>query len=380
MKAKAPFFAASYDTFKKSLFRFLILSFFCFSSTQSYAANTNNFQLLHSFGPAAQGENPHDSLILDSGVLYGMTPAGGSGNGTIFSCNADGSNYQIVRDFDGTGGATPLGSFILDSGVLYGMTSAGGANSNGIIFSCNTDGSNFLDLHDFDVTDGTAPQGSLILDKGVLYGMTSAGGSGTGTIFSCNKDGSNYQILHTFSGTDGAFPFGSLILNKGVLYGMTSEGGAHADGIIFSCNTDGSNFQDLHDFAGPTTDGANPLGSLLLDSGVLYGMTSIGGAHSLGTIFYLLNPVSNLTGHQLKNDFGILFERFNKLNWQAYSFPSSAVQGYNVYRNGVKIATLSNITFTYDDHNIKKGVTTSYSVTSFDAFGNESVPVTVTIK
>ncbi len=503
MKTKAPFFAASYDTIKKSLYRFLILSLFCFSWIQSYAANTNNYHVLHNFaGPTADGALPFDSLILGRGVLYGMTEVGGGASnfGTIFSCNPDGSNYQILHDFAGpaaeganpfgslildsgilygmtelggmsgngtvfsynisttiltvlhdfaggaTDGAFPFGSLILDSGVLYGMTNFGGTPGAGIVFSCNTDGSNFRDLHVFagGATDGAFPRGSLILDNGVLYGMTEFGGafggpSGNGIIFSCNTDGSNYQILHDFAGgaTDGANPEGSLILDNGILYGMTNAGGAHNLGIIFSCNTDGSNFRDLHDFAGGATDGANPRGSLILDSGVLYGMTLKGGIggpggdgiifscntdgsnfqdlhdftgqptdgafpHGLltldsgvlygmttaggigpfggnGIIFYLLGPVSTLTGHQLKNDFGIAFERFNKLTWP-YPSPASVVQGYYVYRNGVRVAALNNATFTFEDHNIKKGVTTSYSVTSFDVFGNQSVPVTITIK
>jgi YVTN family beta-propeller protein len=84
-----------------------------------------------------------------------------------------------------------------------------------------------------------------------------------------------------------------------------------------------------------------------------------------------------LTGHQEKNDFGVAYELFNRLKWTNSSLTS--VQGYYVYRNGVKIATLSATTFDYEDHDIKKGVTTSYSVIAFDANGNQSTSQTITI-
>ncbi len=160
------------------------------------------FQDLHDFiGSPTDGANPMESLILIEGSSMGWHGLEVHlelhlGMELLFSCNTDGSNYQDLHDFTGPGGANPLGSLILDSGVLYGMTSGGGAiGNNGIIFSCNIDGSNFRDLHDFagSPTDGAGPIGSLILDNGVLYGMTSAGGANLsqGIIFSCNTDGSN---------------------------------------------------------------------------------------------------------------------------------------------------------------------------------------------
>ncbi len=102
MKTKASFFAASYDTIKNSLYRFLILSLFCFSWIQTYGANPNNFHDLHDFaGPTSDGAQPFGSLILDSGVLYGMTEFGGASgnNGIIFSCNRDGSNLQVLHSY-----------------------------------------------------------------------------------------------------------------------------------------------------------------------------------------------------------------------------------------------------------------------------------------
>lgn len=91
-----------------------------------------------------------------------------------------------------------------------------------------------------------------------------------------------------------------------------------------------------------------------------------------------VQPPQNLKGSQKKNDFGLVFERFNRLKWQAS--PSAGVTGYFVYRDGSKIATLNASTFEYEDHNRKKGVRTLYAVTAFDASNNESDPVNIEIK
>ena len=75
-----------------------------------------------------------------------------------------------------------------------------------------------------------------------------------------------------------------------------------------------------------------------------------------------------------------MYELFNQLQWEANSVPGSTVAGYFIYRNGVKIATLSASTFEYEDHNIKKGATTLYSVAAFDVHGNQSLFSTIEIK
>ena len=86
----------------------------------------------------------------------------------------------------------------------------------------------------------------------------------------------------------------------------------------------------------------------------------------------------NLRGYQKKNDFAVVYELFNRLQWEANLSFSAA--GYFVYRNGIKIATLNASTFEYDDHNIKKEVTTVYEVSAFDAKGDESDLIAIEIK
>lgn len=86
---------------------------------------------------------------------------------------------------------------------------------------------------------------------------------------------------------------------------------------------------------------------------------------------------TNLSGFQRHNDFGILYELFNTLQWN----PSTSlnVKGYYIYRNNVLLATVPASTTSYQDHDQQRGVTTVYGVAAFDQDGNTSSQVTVTI-
>ena len=88
-------------------------------------------------------------------------------------------------------------------------------------------------------------------------------------------------------------------------------------------------------------------------------------------------PLLNLQGAQMKNTFAFEYELYNELTWG----PSLSNQtiGYFIFRDGEKIATLDAQTTTYLDHNRKKNLSYTYSITSFDASGNESIPETITI-
>jgi len=85
---------------------------------------------------------------------------------------------------------------------------------------------------------------------------------------------------------------------------------------------------------------------------------------------FSISPPTGLTGSQKKNDFVLVYERFNLLQWDPS--PTIGVAGYYVYRNGSKIATLDSTTLSYNDHDIQKGITTTYAVSAFDSAGDES--------
>jgi uncharacterized repeat protein (TIGR03803 family) len=166
----------------------------------------------------------------------------------------------------------------------------------------------FSVLHDFSFidsvtgtnADGALPWSGLVLSGDTLFGTASAGGSGgNGVVFSIKTNGSNFTILHNFTpmdwvtakNSDGAIPLGGLLLSNDTLYGTTTSGGSGGRGTIFSMQTNGLGFTVLHHFSATDAltqtnpDGAAPCATLTLSEPVLYGTTSAGGAGASGTIY-----------------------------------------------------------------------------------------------
>ncbi len=258
--------------------------------------------VLYSFCPGggwcSDGFLP-DSLIADSaGNLYGTTLAGGTGVGGVAFRLTAASEYSIVYSFThaNENGWKPA-SITLDSqGNLYGTTYEGGTHSvhvyggDGTAFKITPGGTETI-LYNFgvDSTDGIRPFAGLVEANGNLYGTTSIGGlHSSGTIFRITPEGVE-TILHNFgsSRSDGAGPVGSLVMDsKGNLYGMTDAGGTNNQGTVFELTTLGK-YQILHNF-GAAHDASEPRASLILDGqGNLYGATYVGGANETGAVFRL---------------------------------------------------------------------------------------------
>jgi uncharacterized repeat protein (TIGR03803 family) len=147
----------------------------------------------------------------------------------------------------------------------------------------------FTTLHSFTGSDGA--HAGLITN---ISGNTLYGSSG-GTVFAVNTDGTGFTNLHSFTAlsgslstnSDGALPVGELVLSGNTLYGTASSGGGFGNGTVFSVNTDGTGFTTLYSFAGYPTDGAIPQAGLILSGNILYGTALFGGSSSAGTLFAL---------------------------------------------------------------------------------------------
>ena len=258
--------------------------------------------VLHSFAGGSDGANPRCDLVRvsSSGVLYGTTQYGGGagqGEGTVFSLAYSGgawSEHVLYRFGGGDGAQQPLSGLHRDSaGALYGTTSYGGFYNGGIVYKLVKSGSTWKEtsLHSFgSYGDGYLPVGPVIEDSnGVLYGTTSSGGpnGGGGIVFKLAPDGTETVLWNFNGGSDGAYPIGGLLMDSaGVLYGTTNGGTAGGDGTVFKLSPSGGSWSEtvLHDFAG--SDGATPFAGVIRDSaGNLYGTTTAGGAYGFGAAF-----------------------------------------------------------------------------------------------
>jgi uncharacterized repeat protein (TIGR03803 family) len=141
--------------------------------------------------------------------------------------------------------------------------------------------------------DGDSPTAGLAVLNATLYGTTAGGGAkrpgnGGGTVFDLTTSGEE-SVIHRFNRgslrmRNGATPEANLVARSGKLYGTTTAGGAHDLGTVFDMTTDGKE-DVLYSFGSFTGDGANPATGLLALNGKFYGSTTFGGADNDGIVF-----------------------------------------------------------------------------------------------
>jgi uncharacterized repeat protein (TIGR03803 family) len=189
------------------------------------------------------------------------------------------------------------------------------------VFALSTSGTHFTNLHSFTATlgteggfgtnsDGAFPiYDGLILSGNTLYGTANSGGPyGSGTVFAVNTNGTGFTTVYSFTATDatppanyppypnsdGAYPWDGLILSGNTLYATANSGGSSGWGTVFAVNTNGTGFTTLYNFT-DGSDGADPVGGLILSGNILYGTTAGGGTSGSGTVFSVTLPAPQLT-------------------------------------------------------------------------------------
>jgi uncharacterized repeat protein (TIGR03803 family) len=271
---------------------------------------------IYQFHGGTDGENPASGVVIDgAGNLYGATEFGGGpcsniapGCGTVFELSpvTGGWTETVLHRFgtghvNNTGFSTPAGGIVRDaSGNLYGTVAYGGLSGCGGAFelSSGTGGWSLQLLHAFKCgSDGAYPQGTLVFDgTGHIYGTTVGGGAfKDGTVYVLTpRPGKGWEsrIIHNFKGADGWAPFAGITLDAaGNVYGTTGYGGgskncANGCGVAYELTATSSSswtYSTLHVFT--LTDGRAPSSLVLDGAGDLFGITVLGGADNVGTVF-----------------------------------------------------------------------------------------------
>lgn len=271
----------------------IVLSAATLAATAPAAAALHE-KVLYDFGQPPDGAAPQASLVADAGGnLYGTTLGGGNGYGTVFKLTRSSRGYveSVIYAFSGADGALPFSSAIVDGrGIVYGTTSGGGAYGEGVAFALTPSAGGYIEsvLHNFGkYPDASTPYAPLIEDgRGNLFGTTEFGGPpcSCGAVFELTPSASGYaeSVIHTFGDRpDGQAPDGGLLEDaQGRLFGTTSGGGRHGLGTVFALTPSASGYREtiLHSFSGYPHDGNEPLAALIEDGGGdLYGTTAIGG-------------------------------------------------------------------------------------------------------
>lgn len=266
-----------------------------------------NETILHRFTAGSDGADPSGLVIFDhSGNLYGTTRGGGGspnctaddGCGVVYELTPAGGSWteSLLYTFaGGADGAYPATGVVLNSAGDFFGTCSGGPSNNGVVYQLSPSGSGWSKSFIYQFTgmsDGYGPVGVSIDSAGNLYGATDFGGAGGGgTVYelSPQNGGWLYSLLYPLTGNPSSYgPVARLTMDAaGNLYGTTLQGGEFGAGSVFKLTPAMGSwaYTSLHDFTGGD-DGSNPGSRVVLDAqGDVYGATTSGGAFNYGVAF-----------------------------------------------------------------------------------------------
>jgi uncharacterized repeat protein (TIGR03803 family) len=238
----------------------------------------------------ADGSNPSFGVFQASnGDFYGVTPSGGSTNGTFFRISSTGAFKLLASFHSGVNGANPNLPTLGRDGNFYGSTHNGGPNSAccGVIYKATAAGKITV-LYTFPGGEGSSVGQLVEGSDGNFWGVTNgvAFVSG-GELYKISSSG-DLAVVHTFSGTgDGCCPVSGLIAGSdGYLYGVTNAGGTANVGAIYRVNPSNGDYAVLYSFCGTSPCDAFGPGPVLAQdtNGTFYGNT--GGNSDGGSYFF----------------------------------------------------------------------------------------------
>ena len=245
----------------------------------SYGTNPNDPMNPTPLGSGAQGRD---------GLYYSTTALGGTVKyGTAFKITTAGSLTKLFDFSYPTPAASPAGGLMLGTdGNYYGTAAGGGTSLSGVIFKITSAGTLTVLWNFTGGTDEGNPLSAPVQGMdGNFYGVNQGVYSGTyGAAYKMTPAGV-VTTIHAFGYTDGATPQALTLATDGNFYGVAKSGGTSGLGVVFKMTPSGT-VTVLHNFAGGTTDGSLPIGALAqANDGNFYGVTYLGGASNLGTLF-----------------------------------------------------------------------------------------------
>ena len=207
---------------------------------------------IYRFQKAPNTAQTESGVILDAnGNVFGTSPGGGAHNrGSIYELkNVVGVGWQesLIYSFNASSdGWDPTGVTFDSFGNLFGVTNAGGSGNGGTVFELSPSGDTWTFKVLYSFTDPGncngfgGPVRPLTIDTaGNLYGTTNCVGAyGYGSVFKLTKGGSTwvYSSLYDFTGgADGANPASTVTIDAdGTLYGTASRGGSqNSNGVVW---------------------------------------------------------------------------------------------------------------------------------------------------
>ncbi len=264
-----------------------------------FSANDDGtgYTVKYNFVTDFPGVSPQSGLTLAKGKFYGVTNSGGANDvGLLFEYDPVNDTYTKKHDFDGANGSYPYSAMVLaNNGLLYGLTYQGGTNDYGVLYSYDPVNNIFTNLNSLSASLGGRAQGNLMqASNGKLYGLTMLGGANSGgTLIEYTIAGN--LLAKKVDLPAGSAPTGELTETGGLLFGLTYGGGSNSVGTLFEYDPVGVTLTVRVNFDG-TSKGSYPSGSLVKASnGLLYGMTSLGGANGFGTLFEYNSGTTTLT-------------------------------------------------------------------------------------
>ena len=163
---------------------------------------------------------------------------------------------------------------------------------------------------------------------------------------------SSIATIATFNSTNGANPLGNLVMDaQGNLYGTTAFGGANGLGTVFEISGATHALTTIATFNG--TNGQSPTGLSIDAQGNLYGTTTLGGAGTQGTAFEIAagsNAITTLATFNTTNGAGPMGGLVRDAQGNLYGITSTAGPGTQgtVFEIAAGTHTLSTIaTFNY---------------------------------